>query len=422
MIFIAIGLIFLLLASGMQIAVAFGLVTAVLVIFFTGVPPVVIGQTAFRSVNSYPLLAVPFFILAGNLMMRGQLGAIIIDLLAAVVQVFRGGLAVAVMLASVFFAAVAGSSLASMAAIGSTMIDRMKLQHYPPRFSSGLIAVGSTLGLMIPPSLAFILIGVIVGLPIDKLFLAGLIPGIMEACLLTLTALLISRRKGYGVKIDSIEWGGIARQLPRAAPALLMPAIILGSIYGGLFTPTEVSAVAAVYALLLCLVFYRTLGLGDAWNAVKDSMLQTTMIYAIFMGGSLISFILVRTGFSRDIAGLITSLDLHPWLFLLLVNLLLLALGTFLDGVSLTILTAPVLFPIAEVLGVDPIHFAVIMVANVEIAVLTPPIGINVFAMSKLANMPVGEVARGVLPYYGMRLFALMLITFIPPISLFLVR
>lgn len=422
MITVTVILLFLLLASGMHIAVAFGLATATIILLGTGVPPVMIAQTAFRSVNSYPLLAVPFFLLAGNAMMRGQLGAIIIDLIASIVQVIRGGLAVTVMLASVFFAAVAGSSLASMAAIGSTMTERMSRQNYPPRFSAGLIAVGSTLGLMIPPSLAFILIGVIIGLPIDKLFLAGLAPGLMEAAMLTITSLYLARKHGYGVKVDHVDWPKVGRTVPRAIPALLMPAIILGSIYGGLFTPTEVSAVAAVYAILLCLLFYRTMNLTAVWTAIKDSTLQTTMIYSIFMGGSLIGFLLVRTGFSQDVAAIVTAWDLPPWAFLLMVNILLLLLGTFLDGVSLTILTAPVLFPMAKALGVDPFHFAVIMVANIEIAVLTPPVGINVFAMSKLAKIPVREVSKGVLPYYLTRLIALALITYVPAISLFFVR
>ncbi|AHL77486.1 membrane protein [Stutzerimonas stutzeri] len=409
------------LAIGTHVAVALGLVTTGLILFVAGVPTTVIAQTAFKSVNSYPLMAIPMFVLAGNLMMRGNIAELLIQLVGSVVQAVRGGLALTAMIASVFFAAVSGSSVGSAAAIGASTVEGLTKENYPPRFSAAIVAVGGTLGLMIPPSLGFILIGSIVGLPVDQLFIAGVLPGVMEAGLLMVAVVFFCRRNGYGAKAKRSDWAAFSRRLPGAGAALLMPVLILGSIYSGYLTPTEVSAFAAAYAAILCLLVYRSVTLGGVWDVARDSLLQTTMIFAVVMGGSLIGFALARMGVSASLVSAVSAMDLSIWQFLILVNVLLLILGMFLDGIALIVLTAPLLFPIATHLGINPIHFAVIMVANVEIATLTPPIGLNLFVMGGISKLPVHEVARGVLPFYGVRLLGLALITFIPAISLTLV-
>ena len=408
-----------LLMIGTHVAVALGIVTAGMVLLTDGVPITVIAQTGFKSVNSYPLMAIPMFVLAGNLMMKGQLAHMIIELIGTVVRVLRGGLALTVLFTSVFFAAVSGSSVGSAAAIGAATVDGLRREKYPDRFAAGIVAVGGTLGLMIPPSLGFILIGTIVGLPIDRLFLAGIVPGLLEATLLMFSVVFLSHKYNYGTVAKTADFRGFFTKLPKAIPALLMPILVLGSIYAGIMTPTEVSAFAAVYALLIGLFFYRTISISGAWEAARDSLLQTTMIYAVVLGGSLIGFILVRMGVSAHLVSVLEQADLSWWQFLLIVNVVLLVLGMFLDGVTLIILTAPLLFPMAQVMGINPIHFAVIMVANVEIATLTPPIGLNLFVMSGIVRIPVHEVARGVLPFYVVRLFGLALLTFIPQLSLF---
>lgn len=410
------------LAIGTHVAVALGLVTTGLILFVAGVPTTVIAQTAFKSVNSYPLMAIPMFVLAGNLMMRGNIAELLIQLVGSVVQAVRGGLALTAMIASVFFAAVSGSSVGSAAAIGASTVGGLTKENYPPRFSAAIVAVGGTLGLMIPPSLGFILIGSIVGLPVDQLFIAGVLPGLMEACLLMVAVMFFSRRNGYGAQAQRADWRAFSRRLPGAGAALLMPVLILGSIYTGYLTPTEVSAFAAAYAAILCLVVYRSVTLGGIWDVARDSLLQTTMIFAVVMGGSLVGFALARMGVSASLVSMVGAMDLSPWQFLILVNIVLLILGMFLDGIALIVLTAPLLFPIATHLGINPIHFAVIMVANVEIATLTPPIGLNLFVMAGISKQPVHEVARGVLPFYGVRLLGLALITFIPALSLSLIN
>lgn len=421
LLFTAVVLMLVLLAIGSHVAVAMGLVTTGLILMLDGVPTTVIAQTAFKSVNSYPLMAVPMFVLAGNLMMRGNIAGLMIDLIGSVVRAVRGGLALTVMIACVFFAAISGSSVGSAAAIGAATVDGLRKEHYPARFSAGIVAVGGTLGLMIPPSLGFILIGSIVGLPVDKLFIAGILPGLMEAVLLMSAVVFMARRYGYGTKTARPDWMGFTRRVPKASAAILMPVLIIGSIYTGFLTPTEVSAFAAAYAALLCLLVYRSVTVGGVWTVVKDSVLQTTMIFAVVMGGSLIGFVLARMGVSARLVEFLVAIDMAPWQFLLVANVILLVLGMFLDGVAMIVLMSPLLFPVATALGINPIHFAVIMVANVEVATLTPPIGLNLFVMSGISKIPVHEVVRGVLPFYLVRLTGLMIITFVPAIALALI-
>jgi len=353
-------------------------------------------------------------------MMRGDIAGLMIDLIGSLVRAVKGGLALTALITCVFFAAISGSSVGSAAAIGAATIDGLKREEYPARFSAAIVAVGGTLGLMIPPSLGFIFIGSIVGLPVDKLFIAGVMPGLMEATFLLVVVAWMSRRYGYGTTTTRADWGGFAKRLPKATAAVLMPVLVIGSIYSGYLTPTEVSAFAAIYAAILCIVVYRSVTVGGVWTVVRESVLQTTMIFAVVMGGSLVGFVLARMGISARVVGYITDINMNAWQFLLVANLILLVLGMFLDGVAMIVLTAPLLFPMATHLGINPIHFAVVMVANVEIATLTPPIGLNLFVMSGIAKLPVHEVVRGVLPFYSVRLMALMMITYIPAISLVL--
>lgn len=415
----AIGLL-VLMALGAHVATTMGLISSAIALSIDNVPIAVIAQTAFKSINSYPLMAVPMFILMGNIMMRGNIVFVLVDLIGSLVRFFRGGLALTVMLACVFFAAISGSSVASASAIGASTVEELKKERYPANFSAALVAVGGTLGLMIPPSLGFILIGSIVGIPVDKLFIAGIVPGLFEAALLLITTYVICRKKGYGSQHASIDVKGFFKKLPRSSGALSMPVLIMGSIYLGLFTPTEVSAVAAGFSIILCVFIYRSLDWRDIWGISKESVMQSSMIFAVVLGGSLIGFVLARMGASNALVQLMVDMNMKPWQFLLLANLVLLILGMFLDGVAMIVLTAPLLFPIATQLGINPIHFAVIMVANVEIATLTPPIGLNLFVMSSIAKIPVESVVKGVVPFFATRLIALGVLTYVPWLSLVL--
>lgn len=420
MLILSLCLLLLLMAAGAHIAVALGLSASFLLLFVQQVPVATLGQIALKSVDSYALAAIPFFMLAGELLTRGKIAQIIVDVIGALARSVRGGMALTALLSCVFFAAVSGSSVASAAAIGSATVKSLTDERYPIHFAAGIVAVGGTLGLMIPPSLSFILIGSMVGLPIDKLFIAGIVPGLFEAGILCLATVWISRRNHYGDKASAPDWARFGKRLGPASGALLLPVLIMGTIYGGIFTPTEVSAVAVAYAVFLGTMVYRTTGWKDFWIASKETTLASAMLYAIVLGGSLLGFAVTRFGFSAYLVEIFQAASVPHWLFMLIVAATLLVLGMFLDGVSLIVLTAPILFQLTNAYGVNPIHFAVILTATVEIATITPPVGLNIFVMSGIAKISPEKVVRGIWPFYLARLFSLVVIVFVPGMSLWL--
>lgn len=415
---IAAAALLLLVASGVHIAIALGVVATALLSFNLNIPPILVAQMAWDSIDKYALVAIPFFIFSGNLMSRGNLALILLELMGSLLRRVRGGIALALATSSVFFAAVNGSSVACAAALGPAAVKLLPKEGYPPRFAAAVVAVCGTLGLMIPPSLTFILIGSIVGLPITDLFIAGIIPGILEATLLGLATVVLSRYHRYGNAIQPVDWRGFRRQLPGASGALMMPVLIITTIYMGWFTPTEVSALAAVYALVLVLLVYRTASLRTVWSTARESVLQTVMIYAVVIGSGLLTAVLTRLGLGRELTALLLAHDVQPWQFLIAVNLLLIVVGMFLDGVSMIVLLSPILFPMAIALDINPIHFAVIMTSLVEIATLTPPVGLNLFVMSRIARLQVKAVIAATLPFYFVQLLVLLLINLFPWLSL----
>ena len=431
---IFLGILLLLLIIGTHIGVALGASALIILILFQETSLDIIAQQTFQSANSYAIAAIPFFILAGDIIMKGDLAKRVLDFTDIVLRKVHGGTAIAAMFVSVFFSAVSGSSAASAAAIGKNLVQVMGERGYPKRFIAGLVATGGTLGLLIPPSLSFILIGSMIGVPIIDLFTAGIVPGIMQAVMLIiLTWWLCKRNKWETVSkevsattetIDASN-GPVGRrtalkQLKSSSGVLLLPVLILGGIYLGFFTPTEVSAVAVIYAAILAVFIYKAIKVKDLWSISRGALLQSGMIYLILIGGALTAFMLKSLGLTNGIITMIADLGLQPWQFLLIVNILLLFLGLFLDGITVIALVTPILFPVAISTGIDPIHFAVIVTMNIEIATLTPPVGLNLFVMSGLTKMPIQEVAKGVGPYYIVMFVSLILVTYFPQISLLL--
>lgn len=414
-------LLIVLLALGMEIGIAIGF-AALFAIFLEGIPIAVVSQNLFKSIDNYALLAVPFFVLAGNLMKNGNLAQMLFDFFGSFLKRFRGGLGIATMMSSIFFAAVSGSSVASSAALGRSMLDIMTKENYPKRLVAGMLAVGGTLGLMIPPSLTFILIGTMVGIPIGDLFIAGIVPGILEGLLLILVVIYLSNKYKYGEMIPKIDMRQVGTGFVKSFPVILMPVIILGGIYMGFFTPTEVSVVAVLYALFVSLLLYRTLKARDLKPIFLESAYSAAMIYLVVIGGNLLGFVMTRLGIADMITQIIMDMNVPTWAVLLGINIILLILGCFLDGVSMIIILAPLLFPVVTALGVHPIHFAVIMTANIEIATITPPVGLNLFVMSGISKLPVHEVVKGVVPFYVVRIVGLLFITYVPWLSLVLVQ
>ncbi|TAJ81431.1 TRAP transporter large permease [Reyranella sp.] len=415
---IAIVLLFTLIASGQQVAIALGLVATILLLFSLNVPSVTLAHVAFSSLDSYALVAIPFFILAGNLATKGNIAEMIFATLGSILRCVRGGMAISLLVAAVFFAAINGSSVACAAALGPAATRVLPQEGYPKGFAAALVAVGGTLGIMIPPSLSFILIGAMMQLPITDLFIAGIIPGLLEASLLAVATVWMSWRNKYGIKTERPDWRDFGKQSRKSGPALLLPVFIIGGIYFGVMTPTEDSGFAVVYAAILALIVYRTIDLKGFWETSGEAVLQSTMIFMVVMAGSLLAFLLTRLGLTTELINLVQSLGIDEFTFLIVTNVVLLILGCVFDGVSLIILTAPVLFPIATALGINPIHFAVIMTALVEIATITPPVGLNLFVMSQITGIKLEGIVKAVIRFYGVRLFALVLINTFPWLSL----
>jgi len=419
---LALLLLLVLIGLGLDIALGVGLVAVALLMFSLETPAVVIGQVAFSSLDSYVLIAIPFFVLAGNLATRGNIAELIFHALGAVLRCVRGGMAISLMVAATAFAAMNGSSVACTVALGPSAMQILPREGYPKRFTAGMVAVAGTLGLMIPPSLSFIVIGSMMELPILDLFIAGILPGFMEAVLLMIAVAFMSWRNGYGIKTDRPDWRTFRRKGTQALPGVLLPVSIIVAIYFGIMTPTEISAFAVAYAALLAFVIYRTISLSEGFHIARESLLQTVLVFMIIMSGSLLAFLLVRLGITQDIVAILNSFDVGPIGFLIIANLLLLALGTVFEGASMVVLTAPILFPVATSMGIDPIHFAVIFTACVEIATLTPPIGMNVFVMARVSGLSVTTVGRAIGPFYLVRFFSLMLINAFPWLSLALLN
>jgi len=386
------------LVSGVQVGVALAVTAVALLVIFHGMPLDVVVSSAFKTVNNYALAAIPFFILGGDIIMHWGLSDRIIQLAKSLLGRIQGGLGICVILASMFFAAVNGSSVATCAALGRNVTELLEKEGYPKRITAGLVAVGGTLGLMIPPSLTMILIGVMQGIPIITLFTAGIVPGIMEGTLLAIFTWLLSRRFGWGKPPENYSRqptkpaGKLFRE---SIGVLFMPVLILGGIYSGFFTPTEAAGIASLYAILLVMVVYRQMKGRELWSYFQNTLKQSCMIYFIVIGGSLVGFMLTSLGISKQLAYAVIGMGIEQWQFLLAVNVILLIMGCLLDGISMLILSVPVLFPIAISLGINPIHLAVVFTMNVEIATLTPPVGLNLYVMSGVSKIPVEKSLAG---------------------------
>ncbi|MFC2949191.1 TRAP transporter large permease [Virgibacillus sediminis] len=412
-----------LLVLGTHIGVALGSSALVILLIFEGTNLTVISQQAFESINDYALAAIPFFILVGDIVMKGDLAKRLLDLADLILRRIHGGAAIAAMIVSVFFASISGSSVASTTALGKNVVNLLGEKGYPKRFIAGLVATGGTIGLLIPPSLSFILIGSMMGIPIIDLFTAGIVPGILQGVMLILVTWWISRKNRWESEFHNIKVTPkmIGERFKSSSGILFLPVLILGGIYLGIFTPTEAAAVAVFYALLLVIILKKT-NMRGVWTMFKGALLQSGMVYLIIIGGALTAFMLQSLGLTQGLINLIAGSGLEAWQFLLITNLLIILLGLFLDGISVIVLVSPLLFPVAIAAGIDPIHFAVILTLNIEIAAVTPPVGLNLFVMSGLTKIPVEDVAKGVGPYYFVLIISLLLVTYFPQLSLVLLK
>ena len=439
-----------LLLFGAPISISLGLSSVVYIFFFSNDSLSSMAQKLFEATEHYTLLAIPFFILASSFMATGGVAKRIIRFAIAVVGPFPGGLAMAGVFACMLFAALSGSSPATVVAIGTIVIAGMKEVGYPKEFAAGIIANAGTLGILIPPSIVMVVYAAATDVSVGRMFLAGIIPGLLAGTMLMLGIYIVAKRKNYPRQ----PWKGageLAAAAGDSAFGLFLIVIILGGIYGGVFTPTEAAAVAAVYAAFIALFVYRDMGPlqnvawrrpseglgeaiirntyltvtrfplalvhGDTQKVMTNSAKTTIMLMFIIANALLFAHVLTTERIPQQITDLMIGAGFNWFTFLLAVNVLLLIGGQFMEPSGLLLIVAPVVFPIAIELGVDPIHLGIIMVVNMEIGMITPPIGLNLFVTSGITGMSLVQVVRAAMPWVGILMIFLILVTYIPWIS-----
>ncbi|GAX88815.1 TRAP transporter large permease [Effusibacillus lacus] len=420
---IAIASLFVLLLIGLPIAFALSLAGLFMLYLLVNNPKVysAVPQMMFDSVDSFLLTSIPFFLLASELLIVAGVIQYLIKGIDSLIGHWRGGLFTVSVLATAFFAAITGSSSATLVAIGSVLIPEMIRKGYNPKHVMGIFAVAGGLGIVIPPSIPMIVYGSVAEVSVGKLFMAGFVPGALIAIGLIIMGLFVTSKEKIQLP-SKANWTERRTALKNSIWIVLMPLFIAIGIYGGFFTPTEAAAVSAVYAFLIGHFVYGGLNLARFWEATRKSVESTSMILLIIAGASVFGFVLSLLQIPQTLTNAVVGLNMTPYTFLLMVNLLLLVLGCFLDITSILLLTAPIIIPIMNQLGIDPVHFGIIFVLNMELALLTPPLGMNLFIVSNITNQPIETVLRGSIPFSSVMVIVLLAVIFIPYLSLMLVR
>lgn len=424
---------FILVIIGAPIAVALGGSVVVATTLFSPIPLAVFGQKIYGNLDHFTLMAVPFFFLAAAYMERGGIVRHLVNLANHLVGHLRGGLGMTTVLSCMFFASISGSSAATVAAVGGIMVPALVKRGYPREYAVGAVATGGGIGILIPPSIPLILYGFVTETSIPKLFIGGILPGLLYGGLLMLVARFLAY--WHGVETAArVDWRERAGSLWTALPALSLPVFLIVGIYGfppfsigdvhfrggAIFTPTEAAVMLAFAALLIGRYVYRQASWWDTLATTIAVAPRIGMIFWIVTNAILFSFLLAQEGVPTRFAEWLVSIDMPAWIFLLLVNLALIIAGLFMDGVPMILLFAPVLFPAAVALGIDPIHLGIIMVVNIELGLLTPPVGLNLYVASTITGMPLTQVMRAVLPWMAATVLMLIVVTYVPIISTFL--
>lgn len=382
----------------------------------------VVASRLYSAADSFSLMAIPFFVLAGCIMEKGKLSRRLIDFAMELVGPLKGGLGYVTVVTSMFFSAISGSGPATTAAIRSITIPAMEENGYDKKFATALQATSGAMGPIIPPSIVFIQYGVATGTSIGALFIAGIVPGLLIGAALIIMNGIISHKKGYGGSNKKYSVIRIWKSFKNAALVILMPVIILGGIYGAIFTPTEAAIVACVYGLILACVIYRELSLKDIKDVFVSSCKTTSMIMLVITCASLFGWILSSERIPERIAASVLAVTSDKFTLLIAINILLLIVGCLLDQGSATIILAPILTPIAVAVGVDPIHFGALMVTNLCLGLVTPPVGVNLYVACGIAKLKIEDIVKPVLLLLGACLVMQMIITFVPDLIMFLPR
>jgi len=408
---------FSLLFLGMPIAVILGVTTLGCLVFFTSTPLHIITQQLFNALDNFVLLAIPFFILAGSIMTRGSIAKKLIAFVNSLVGWFPGGLAMAGVLACIFFAAISGSSPATVVAIGSIMIPALVKAGYNEKFSIGLITVSGSLGIVIPPSIPMILYCLVMNVSVSKIFMAGIIPGLLTGAALMTYTFFMAKKNNWRITVKA-SGSEVLRTAKEGIWALILPLIVLGGIYSGVFTPTEAAAVSVVYALCVELFVYKEFNFFQITEVCKEGAVLSACLLFILSCAMTFIWLLTAEQIPQQLADIIIQHIHSPWMFLLTVNILFLILGCFMDDVSAMLILAPIFLETLNRYGIDLIHFGVVMVLNIQMGMLTPPFGLNLFVASGITKQPLVKIARGVAPFLVIMLICLTLVTYIPWLSL----
>lgn len=418
---IILGLLALMMAVGMPVGVALGLTVLTFMLTFTDVPIEAVALKMYTGIESFEIMAIPFFILAGNFLTHGGVARRMINFATAMVGHLTGGLGMSSVLACALFAAVSGSSPATVVAIGSILIPAMIKQGFPLRFGAGVVASAGGLGILIPPSIVMVMYAVTTDTSIGALFMAGVVPGIMLAFMLGVTTWWRAKKGGYP-RQPKASWKERWVAFKEAFWGLMLIVVVMGGIYSGLFTPTEAAAMSAVYAFVVALFVYRDIGFKQVPKVLLDSANMASMLLFIIASAVLLSFILTSEQVPQNIANWIVGTGLGTVGFLIVVNILLILAGNIMEPSSIILILAPILTPVAIALGIDPVHFGVMITVNMEIGMITPPVGLNLFVASGITRAGISEMTMAVMPWLLTMLVFLMLITYIPSISLALPR
>jgi C4-dicarboxylate transporter DctM subunit len=429
------ALLIALMLTGMPISIALGLTVLTFLFFLTQVPIEAVALKLFTGIENFEIMAIPFFILAGNFLTHGGVARRMINFATSMVGHWYGGLGLAGVMACALFAAISGSSPATVIAIGSILLPAMVAQGFPKRFGAGVITTSGALGILIPPSIVMVIYAVATGgsvalgpdgarvtsASVGQLFIAGVIPGLMLATLLGATTVYRAWKFDYP-RLPRASWGERFKAFRECIWGLLLIFLVLGGIYRGWFTPTEAAAVSAVYAFIIAVFVYKDMGLKDVPRVLLGSASMSAMILYIITNAVLFSFLMTSEQIPQQLTAWIVDMGVNWWTFLIFVNILLLVAGNVMEASSIVLITAPILFPIAVKLGVHPVHLGILMVVNMEVGMCHPPVGLNLYVASGIAKMGITELTIAVWPWLLTMLMFLIAVTFIPEISLWLPR
>lgn len=418
---IAIVLLFAMVLCGVPVALA--LIGSALFSLLVFAPDLLLGAplSIVGTASNYVLLAIPLFIMAGEVAIRGRLIEPLVELTRAVLAPIPGGAGAATVLTCMFFAGITGSTAAEAAAVGTFGLPVLKRAGYPLPFATGIIATASTFGILIPPSLTMVLFGSITLTPVASLFMAGLLPGLLLGCVLMIIVGLMGWAQDIGDR-QAFAWRPIATAAVGSLWVLAIPVVVVVGIYSGMFTPTEVAAVVVAYGLCVSAFVYRTITFADLIPICRATMRITAMLYLILIGASLFAFVMTAEGVPQSVVSLVSEAHLSQLQFLFILNALLLLMGCIFDGLSMLVIALPLIYPVATTLGIDPLHLAVLMTINIEIGVLMPPVGINLYVLSGISGLKVQRIVVALWPFYVFLLVGLTTMTYFPIFSTLIPR